>query len=78
MPPRSNLLRHVIARRSLHAAQNSTVKITTLPNNIRVATETTPGHFASVGLYIDAGTRYESPSTLGVCHFIDRMTFKVL
>ncbi|KIJ54423.1 hypothetical protein M422DRAFT_96732, partial [Sphaerobolus stellatus SS14] len=52
------------------------VQITTLPNKLRVATESTPGHFTSVGLYIDAGSRYETPLTSGVSHFIDRMAFK--
>jgi len=52
------------------------VQITTLPNKIRVATESTPGHFSSVGLYIDAGSRYESPFSSGVSHFLDRMAFK--
>lgn len=53
------------------------LRITTLPNKIRVATESTPGHFSSVGLYIDAGSRYEDPSTSGASHFLDRMAFKV-
>lgn len=56
---------------------NPPVQITTLPNKIRVATESTPGHFSSVGLYVDAGSRYETPSTSGVSHFLDRMAFKV-
>ncbi|KAJ7109898.1 Metalloenzyme, LuxS/M16 peptidase-like protein [Mycena epipterygia] len=50
--------------------------LTTLPNKIRVATQSTPGHFSSVGLYIDAGSRYETPSSSGVSHFLDRMAFK--
>lgn len=72
-----------LARRALHARHASTapvnppVQVTTLPNRIRVATESTPGHFSSVGLYVDAGSRYENPSTSGVSHFIDRMAFKV-
>ncbi|EIM83585.1 mitochondrial processing peptidase [Stereum hirsutum FP-91666 SS1] len=71
-----------LARRALHARHASTVpvnppvQVTTLPNRIRVATESTPGHFSSVGLYVDAGSRYENPSTSGVSHFIDRMAFK--
>jgi mitochondrial-processing peptidase subunit alpha len=56
---------------------NLSVRVTTLPNKIRVATENTPGHFSSVGLYIDAGARYETPSNSGVSHFLDRMAFKV-
>jgi processing peptidase subunit alpha len=58
-------------------ATESTVKVTTLPNKIRVATEATPGHFSSVGLYIDGGSRYEWPEVAGVSHFLDRMAFKV-
>ncbi|KAI0828882.1 LuxS/MPP-like metallohydrolase [Trametes gibbosa] len=49
---------------------------TTLPNGLRVATESTPGHFSSVGLYVDAGSRYETQATSGVSHFLDRMAFK--
>ncbi|KAI0288161.1 mitochondrial processing peptidase [Multifurca ochricompacta] len=48
------------------------------PNKLRVATENTPGHFSSVGLYVDAGARYETLSNSGVSHFLDRMAFKVL
>ncbi|KAJ3567333.1 hypothetical protein NP233_g6426 [Leucocoprinus birnbaumii] len=57
-------------------ATEPTVKITTLPNKIRVATEATPGHFSSVGLYVDGGSRYEWPEVSGVSHFLDRMAFK--
>ena len=56
---------------------NPSVRVTTLPNKIRVATENTPGHFSSVGLYVDTGARYETPSSSGVSHFLDRMAFKV-
>ncbi|KAI0323006.1 LuxS/MPP-like metallohydrolase [Amylostereum chailletii] len=63
-------------RRSSTAAVNPPVQITTLPNKLRVATESTPSHFSSVGLYIDAGSRYETPATSGVSHFLDRMAFK--
>ncbi|KAH8089319.1 putative Mtochondrial processing peptidase [Filobasidium floriforme] len=51
-------------------------RVTTLPNKIRVTTETTPGHFHALGVYIDAGSRYESPASSGVSHLMDRMAFK--
>lgn len=76
-------VRHLNAlrRRSLHThdlhSRESLLKVTTLPNKIRVATEHTPGHFAALGLYVDAGSRYETPATSGVSHFLDRMAFKV-
>ncbi|CAG8640513.1 7413_t:CDS:2, partial [Racocetra fulgida] len=50
--------------------------ISSLPNGIRVATENTPGHFSAVGVYVDAGSRYETPQTTGVSHILDRMAFK--
>ena len=55
---------------------NPPVRVTTLPNKIRVATENTPGHFSSVGLYVDTGARYETPSSSGVSHFLDRAISK--
>ncbi|KAI3621767.1 mitochondrial processing peptidase [Moniliophthora roreri] len=61
---------------NVNNTKNSQVQITTLPNKIRVATDSTPGHFTSVGLYVDAGTRYETAETSGVSHFLDRMAFK--
>ncbi|KAK4505547.1 hypothetical protein PRZ48_003510 [Zasmidium cellare] len=51
-------------------------KITTLPNGIRVATEDLPGHFSGIGVYIDAGSRYENDALRGVSHIIDRLAFK--
>lgn len=75
-----SLIRHGSARlhrRQLSQASLPPLQITTLPNKIRVATESTPGHFSSVGLYVDAGSRYELPSTSGASHFLDRMAFKV-
>ena len=70
--------RNKILSRRLHVAPHPpTTQVTVLPNKIRVATENTPGHFAAVGLYIDAGTRYETPLTSGVTHFLDRLAFRV-
>lgn len=51
--------------------------MTTLPNGIRVASENTPGHFGAVGVYMDAGSRYETEKTRGVSHILDRLAFKV-
>lgn len=51
-------------------------QITTLPNGIRVATEALPGHFSGIGVYVDAGSRYENEGLRGVSHIIDRLAFK--
>lgn len=72
---------NALRRRNIHThdltGRESSVKVTTLPNKIRIATENTPGHFAALGLYVDAGSRYETSATSGVSHFLDRMAFKV-
>ena len=58
--------------------KNAVTHVTTLSNGIRVATENTLGHFSAVGVFVDAGSRYETPRTLGVSHILDRMAFKVI
>jgi len=51
-------------------------KQTTLANGLRVASETGAGDTATVGIWIDAGSRYETPETNGVAHFLEHMSFK--
>ncbi|KAF1999908.1 hypothetical protein P154DRAFT_522979 [Amniculicola lignicola CBS 123094] len=51
-------------------------EITTLPNGLRVATEALPGPFSGIGVYVDAGSRYENDALRGVSHIIDRLAFK--
>ncbi|MCJ1235399.1 Mitochondrial-processing peptidase subunit alpha [Varicellaria rhodocarpa] len=51
-------------------------EISTLSNGVRVATEALPGPFSGIGVYIDAGSRYEDEELRGVSHIIDRLSFK--
>lgn len=41
-----------------------------------MATEALPGHFSGIGVYVDAGSRYENEELRGVSHIIDRLAFK--
>ncbi|KAG5030120.1 hypothetical protein JHK87_013634 [Glycine soja] len=50
--------------------------ITTLPNGLKVASETSPSPTASIGLYVDCGSIYESPISFGATHLLERMAFK--
>ncbi|KAI0016950.1 putative mitochondrial processing peptidase alpha subunit [Xylariomycetidae sp. FL0641] len=50
-------------------------QITTLPNGVRVASEALPGSFSGVGVYIEAGSRFENPYLSGVSHIVDRLAF---
>ncbi|KAK9142004.1 hypothetical protein Syun_011404 [Stephania yunnanensis] len=51
-------------------------KITTLPNGLKIASETSPNPAASIGLYVDCGSNYESPVSFGASHLLERMAFK--
>ena len=51
-------------------------KVSELDNGMRVATEDSGLETCTVGVWIDAGSRYESPDTNGVAHFLEHMAFK--
>ena len=51
-------------------------QITTLPNGLRVASEALPGSFSGIGVYIEAGSRFENTSLRGVSHIMDRLAYK--
>ncbi|KAK7287320.1 hypothetical protein RIF29_00557 [Crotalaria pallida] len=52
-------------------------RVTTLPNGLRVATESNLGFkTATVGVWIDAGSRFETEETNGTAHFLEHMIFK--
>lgn len=54
-----------------------TTDVTTLPNGLRVGSETTVGaETATVGVWIDSGSRYETEANNGAAHFLEHMAFK--
>jgi len=54
-----------------------TTEITTFESGLRVASETMPGaNTATVGVWIDAGSRYETEHNNGAAHFLEHMAFK--
>lgn len=81
--PRSSVIKPLTSSLATRSRLASTVsnpalpQITTLPNKLRVVTEATPGHFHAVGVYVDAGSRYESSRNSGISHLMDRLAFKV-
>ncbi|XP_009144867.2 probable mitochondrial-processing peptidase subunit alpha-1, mitochondrial [Brassica rapa] len=54
----------------------SKLKITTLPNGLKIASEMSPNPAASIGLYVDCGSIYEAPYFHGATHLLERMAFK--
>ena len=61
-----------------HIANAPATEVTTLDNGLRVASEgsATFGETATVGVWIDAGSRYETDANNGVAHFLEHMIFK--
>lgn len=55
-------------------AENS--QVTTLDNGVKVATSNVPGHFSALGLYVNAGSRFEDKNLKGCTHIMDRLAFK--
>ena len=53
-------------------------RLSVLDNGMRVATERSVGECetATVGVWIDAGSRYEAASNNGAAHFLEHMAFK--
>ncbi|TFJ87700.1 hypothetical protein NSK_001050 [Nannochloropsis salina CCMP1776] len=51
-------------------------EVTKLPSGLRVASETSHGETATVGVWIDAGSRYETALNNGAAHFLEHMAFK--
>ncbi|OLY79330.1 Mitochondrial-processing peptidase subunit alpha [Smittium mucronatum] len=73
-----NNIKKSIQDKRLHSTSPVSEKsqITAFENGLRIVSEDKPGHFAALGFYVEAGSRYESPSTFGFSHFIDRLSFK--
>ncbi|EGV63619.1 Mitochondrial-processing peptidase subunit alpha [Yamadazyma tenuis] len=55
---------------------NPSINLSTLPNGLRVITDSTPGHFSALGAYIDAGSKFEDPSKPGISHLMDRLAWR--
>ncbi|MFD1712997.1 M16 family metallopeptidase [Amnibacterium flavum] len=62
---------------SFSAAGGTSVRRTLHPSGLRILTEQVPGaQSATIGFWIPAGSRDESPETLGSTHFLEHLLFK--
>jgi len=53
------------------------IQVTTLSNGLRVATDSISHvETATLGVWVDVGSRHESPAINGVSHFLEHMAFK--
>jgi predicted Zn-dependent peptidase len=52
-------------------------QVTTLANGLRVATEANPyAETATVGIWINSGSRFENDANNGTAHFLEHILFK--
>ncbi|MGP4053781.1 M16 family metallopeptidase [Mycobacterium sp. 4D054] len=59
------------------AAESKAVRRTLLPGGLRVVTEHIPSvHSASVGVWVNVGSRDEGRSVAGAAHFLEHLLFK--
>ncbi|XP_067132917.1 mitochondrial-processing peptidase subunit beta [Centruroides vittatus] len=71
-----------IIKRYQHATYAQTLlnipetTVSKLDNGLRIATEDSGTSTCTVGLWIDAGSRYETEKNNGVAHFLEHMAFK--
>jgi predicted Zn-dependent peptidase len=64
-------------RNSAPAEAVSTIRRTVLPGGLRVVTEYVPSvRSASVGLWVNVGSRDEGPTVAGAAHFLEHLLFK--
>ena len=74
--------RNVTARRAstrtlLEGADGALVRLTTLPNGLRIVTEAVPGvRSVSFGAWVGVGSRDETPQQTGAAHFLEHLLFK--
>lgn len=57
-------------------AKPSAVTVTTLDNGVRVCTQDLGQPVSSLGIYVGAGSRDETPLTSGSSHLLERLAFK--
>lgn len=70
---KARLLHQNVHQEVLNVPQTN---VSTLPNGIRVVTEDSGIPTCTIGLWIDAGSRYETMDNNGVAHFLEHMAFK--
>ncbi|KAI1293442.1 hypothetical protein EDD11_008366, partial [Mortierella claussenii] len=75
---RLNLARQAVRPLATAAATHvSGTRITSLKNGLTIATESNPAaQTATVGVFIDAGSRAENTKNNGAAHFLEHMAFK--
>lgn len=65
-----------MSTRAYSVASVAPTQVTTLGSGLRVASEDSGGETATVGVWIDAGSSFETDADNGAAHFLEHMAFK--
>lgn len=65
-----------ITKTRVEADNRQGIKISTLSNGLKVASEDSFGQFCTVGAVIDAGSRYEVDYPSGISHMLEKLAFQ--
>ena len=69
--------RRASTRTLVQGAGGALVRLTTLPNGLRIVTEAVPGvRSVSFGAWVGVGSRDETPQQTGSAHFLEHLLFK--
>ena len=69
--------RRASTRTLIEGADGALVRLTTLPNGLRIVTETVPSvRSVSFGAWVGVGSRDETPAQTGSAHFLEHLLFK--
>ena len=77
LPSMQARLGNRVAARAYSVASVPPTKVSQLPSGLRVASEDTGGETATVGVWIDAGSSFETDADNGSAHLLEHMAFKV-
>lgn len=81
-PAKASVIRSLYFQKRFFNATKSAIlnipetRISTLKNGLRVASENSGSPTTTVGIWIDAGSRFENHKNNGVAHFLEHMAFK--
>ena len=65
-----------IPREKATKSHSSDTRITRLENGLRVASQEAFGQYSTIGVFVDAGSRYEVNYTSGVSHLLQKLSFQ--
>merc|ERR1711981_1051321 len=65
-----------VASRAYSVGAAAPTQVSTLDSGLRVASENSGGETATVGVWIDAGSSFETDADNGSAHFLEHMAFK--